>query len=461
MSFTPFLILPSNGSVRGWGDSFDSFTKSMLKFNGLDGATVCGDEMGKIWTAVGNAQLDTAQSKFGVSSLLLDGTGDYITSPDSADWFMSTGDFTIDCWIRINSLAALVTVFSQTTDATNSVVLNISTLGVITFTITATVPVVTMASASSTVTTATWYHLAVVRSGNNWNIYVNGTSVANTTDADAWADYTGTFQIGANNTANGFNGWIDEFRVSKGVARWTTNFTAPTSENGTYTYVLDDSFTKALLHGDCVADGSQAIYDESQKIVQANGGAQLDTAQSVFGGCSIFFDGTGDYLEMADSADWQLDAGSDSNFWTVDFRVRFNGDPGTALVGFLQQRTDNSNFWSISLANNNLNMRVRSAGSDIVNISQTWNPATATWYHIAIVKNGTSGYMHFVDGTQVGSTTIDTSTMPDFTGTLLLGDFVDTAGGHNYLNGWMDEIRVSKGVARWTANFTPPTAAYS
>lgn len=223
---------------------------------------------------------------------------------------------------------------------------------------------------------------------------------------------------------------------------------------------VDDSFTVALLHMDGT-DASTTFTDESGKTWTANGNAQIDTAQSVFGGAAGLFDGTGDYISAADSADWQLDGGSNSNKWTVDFRVRFNGDPGTGNQGIVQQRVDNDNFWGIALQNNVLYIQVRSGASDIVSIGQAFNPADATWYHVAIVKDGTNGYMHFIGGTQVGSTTTDTSTMPDFAGGITIGRYTGSTGVNQELNGWLDEFRISKGVARWTANFTPPASAYA
>lgn len=223
---------------------------------------------------------------------------------------------------------------------------------------------------------------------------------------------------------------------------------------------VDDGFTVSLLHMDG-ADASTTFTDESGKTWTAQANAQIDTAQSVFGGASGLFDGTGDYVTALDHADWQLDGGSDSNAWTIDFRLRFNGDPGTAVVGFVQQREDNSNFWSFQLNNNNLRFVVLSGGSTIVDINNAWNPATATWYHVALVKNGATGYLAFVDGTQVGTTQTDTSTLPDFAGELRIARYTNNLGTNLDLNGWLDELRISKGIARWTADFTPPVAAYA
>lgn len=221
---------------------------------------------------------------------------------------------------------------------------------------------------------------------------------------------------------------------------------------------IDDFYTVSLLHCNGT-DTSTTFTDESGKTWTANSNAQIDTAQSKFGGASGLFDGTGDYINASDSADWWLDDGSNSNKWTIDFWVRFNGDPGTSEMGFVQQRVDNNNFWGLYLLNNALIFRVQSGGAGIVVHSETWNPATATWYHIACVKDGTNGYTSYVDGVSIGNT-IDTDPIPDFAGGIRIALYTNTAGTSSYLNGWMDEIRISKGFARWTADFTPPTKEY-
>lgn len=211
--------------------------------------------------------------------------------------------------------------------------------------------------------------------------------------------------------------------------------------------------THLLLNG---SDGSTTITDEVGKTWTANGNAQIDTAQYKFGGASLLLDGTGDDISTADSADWQLDGGSDSNQWTIATWIRFNGDPGTGAQGICSQAVDGNNLWGFRLNNNNLVFTVISGGTTIVNISNAWNPADATWYHVALVKNGTSGYMMFIDGTQIGTTQTDTSTIPNFAAQLRAGSYFTA----NYLNGWMDDFLIDKGTAIWTSNFTPPSTEY-
>lgn len=223
---------------------------------------------------------------------------------------------------------------------------------------------------------------------------------------------------------------------------------------------VDDQYTIVLLHFNG-ADGSTTITNEAPGTFTAFGNAQIDTAQSKFGGASCLFDGAGDYVSAGINSAWRLDDGSNSNLWTIDFWVRFNGDPGTGVQGFLQRRLDNDNFWTLDISNNTLRFIVRTGGANDVVVNPSWNPAAATWYHIAVVKDGTNGYMVFVDGTQIGSTVVDTSTMPSLSAGLTIGRYIDSAGASNYLDGWMDELRISKGAARWTADFTPPTAEYT
>lgn len=221
-----------------------------------------------------------------------------------------------------------------------------------------------------------------------------------------------------------------------------------------------DSYVVALLHMNG-ADASTTFTDEAGKSYTASGNAQIDTAQSKFGGASGLFDGTGDLLSVADSADWQLDGGSNSNKWTIDFWVRFASDPSSAAQGYLSQYVDVDNFWGLQqTATDNMQFTVRSGAANIVVINNAWNPAINTWYHVAVVKDGTNGYMMFVDGTQIGTTQTDVDTIPNFAASLRVGRYTNTAGTNLDLNGWLDELRISKGVARWTANFTPPTGEY-
>lgn len=220
---------------------------------------------------------------------------------------------------------------------------------------------------------------------------------------------------------------------------------------------VDDSYTKSLLHFDG-ADGSTTFTDEAGHNWAVTNDSQIDTAQSVFGGASGYFHET-DRIYANDHADWRLDDGDNSKKWTIDFRLRFNGDPSGSTNQYLMgQYVDANNSWYFGYVNTNyLYFTIKSGGSVIVSPAWAWNPADATWYHIAIVKDGTNGYGVAVNGSFIGAFQTDTDPMPDFAAVMTIGRWEGNGAG---LIGWLDEFRLSKGIARWTSNFTPPAYAY-
>lgn len=210
----------------------------------------------------------------------------------------------------------------------------------------------------------------------------------------------------------------------------------------------NDSYTKLLLHCDG-ADASTTFTDSSASAhtLTAVGNAQIDTAQSVFGGGAGLFDGTGDELTIPDSAVFDFGAGE----FTVDFRIRFVATTDQVFIGDIPGGTGVGS-WCVFFATGALKIVYNSN----VTLSNAWTPSTNTWYHVAVLRTGTN-LMMFVDGTQIGSTQAFSATLDTGARTWHIGAFTDA---QYYVNGWIDELRVSN-VARWTANFTPPTEAYS
>ena len=220
-----------------------------------------------------------------------------------------------------------------------------------------------------------------------------------------------------------------------------------------------DQYTKLLLHCNG-ADTSQTFIDSATgKTVTAVGTAQVDTAQSVFGGASLLLDGNSDYLSLADSEDWNFGSGD----FTIDFWVRFATLPAEGnKIFILNQRYNASNFTEISILKTGglyyWAHDAYSGGVQITGYDRLTTVSTNTWYHVAFVRNGTECYW-FQGGAKCGTTIASGEiTMPNIAALLEIGRW---SGGGYYLNGGTDEFRVSKGIARWTANFTPPTSAYS
>jgi hypothetical protein len=216
------------------------YTKSLLHMNGTDGSTTFTDSATgepHTWTAYGGAQIDIAQSKFGEASGLFTTSG-YISAPDSVEWYFGTGDFTIDFWLRLSSLPGgsdFAHMWSQYINDNNFIHLaygwnpkswyfryRLNGVYQINMII------------ADTLSINTWYHIAIARNGNIFKLFRNGTQVgSNYSSSNALGDLASGVQIGRFRPTSPqyyLNGWIDEFRVSKGIARWTSNFTPPTEE---------------------------------------------------------------------------------------------------------------------------------------------------------------------------------------------------------------------------------------
>ena len=209
----------------------DSYTKLLLHCDGADASiTFIDSATGKTVTAIGNAQIDTAQYKFGGASALFDGTGDGLTTPNHADFDFGSGDFTIDYWFRAATLGSTMIFTSKGVWPPSPPFVIFSDSAYYYFKSSDGSSWETMAFIlSGNISINNWYHIAVVRYGNLWNLYLNGVSKSSITSSLTLMTNTDTFAVGnSSNQAHALNGWIDEFRVSKGIARWTANFTPPT-----------------------------------------------------------------------------------------------------------------------------------------------------------------------------------------------------------------------------------------
>jgi hypothetical protein len=201
----------------------------LLHMDGSNGSTTFTDSSASARTVTpsGNVQISTAQSVFGGASALFAGTGDWLSVPDSADWNFGTSNFTIDLRFRCTSLATTQGICGHWTDGNNGWRLVVSTAGVLTFEqFVSSSANITVSSAAAAIAINTWYHLALVRNGTNFQLYKDGVSIASITDADSIGNYSQVFRIGTSDHAGTFpmTGNIDEFRISN-IARWTSGFT--------------------------------------------------------------------------------------------------------------------------------------------------------------------------------------------------------------------------------------------
>jgi hypothetical protein len=220
-------------------DPYWDQTVSLLHFNGSDASTTFTDESGKTWTVNGNAQIDTAQSKFGGASGLFDGNGDYLSVGADSDFDFGTGDFTIECWLRRNSFTQhyqgiLASGFKSYASGANTFLAfgNNSAVNV-NHRQRVALGGYDLDQAGANILTAqlslnVWYHVAATRAGNTLRVFLNGNLEAQSTYAGALNfNVNDETRIGSNrwDGSNGYlNGWLDDLRVTKGAARYTRSF---------------------------------------------------------------------------------------------------------------------------------------------------------------------------------------------------------------------------------------------
>ncbi|MBY5849685.1 LamG domain-containing protein [Rhizobium ruizarguesonis] len=233
------FTLTGNAATLTYGviDPNFSSVKLLLGFEGTDGATTTTDESSAPHTMTfnGNAQIDTAQKKFGASSLLVDGTGDFLTSVDSADWDFGSGQFTVEMFIRQNTDKTNIGFVGQWSATTGSqawfLFLDSGTLR---FRFVNSGGTTRDTGAAWNPTTGVWYHLAADRDATGKvRTYVDGVMHASATWNETIRNTAVDLSIGR---VTGFatydlDGWIDELRITKGVARYASDggFTVPTA----------------------------------------------------------------------------------------------------------------------------------------------------------------------------------------------------------------------------------------
>jgi len=174
---------------------------------------------------VGTAQINTSVAKFGAGSMYFDGSS-YLTGKSSTN-FSFTGDFTIECWVYLTTASGTKTIFTN-----RSSYANLTGLAWATQSGSAALSIYTnsgfSAASSTAITTNTWTHVALTRSGSTITQWLNGVSVANVTNSSSFTD--ALCYIGANNSAAEYwPGYIDDFRITNGIARYSNTFTVPTT----------------------------------------------------------------------------------------------------------------------------------------------------------------------------------------------------------------------------------------
>jgi hypothetical protein len=362
-----------------------------------------------------------------------DGTGDYLVVPANSATDVSTGDFTLEAWVNFNALVNDVKIYIDITDSSNYWQFAYRTTTGMSLIISGNTAIVSEGSSSGW-STGSWYHVALVRSGNTFTIYRNGVATGSNTSSTSIGVFAARNVGGwTGSAASSINGYISNLRILKGTALYTTNFTPPTAPLAAVTNTsLLLNFTNA------------GIFDNTGKnVLETVGNAQVDTAVVKYGTGSMKFDGSGDSLSVPSNVE--------NGIGTSDFSVEAWIYP-TAAQGN-RHITDSTSAGGLFLKTEATTVGIGRATIATDNMfSFTFSPNQ--WYHVAFCRQGSTVY-GFVDGVQIGSGA-NTVNYTSPTGLTIGNAASGTAGWIGYI----DDLRITKGIARYTANFTPPAKAF-
>lgn len=223
----------------GGGDPHFSEVVMLLHMDGTNGSTTFTDNSsyGRTFTAFNSAQISTTQSKFGGASGSFLSDTSYITTPDAAEFSLGTSDFTIEFFIYFTALPTATdgicghlstSSYANTSFAITRVP---SPNRIQAYCASGSTQIGLVIAGSNSIILNTWHHVAYVRNGNNFRLYFDGVGGPTVSSSASLNDTTGSFSIGRRGDDSFFrlkHGYVDEFRMTVGTARYTDNFTPPT-----------------------------------------------------------------------------------------------------------------------------------------------------------------------------------------------------------------------------------------
>lgn len=280
----------------------DSYTKALWHFEGNNGdSTGTGyvDSSGNGHTLTNGATggtIGTGDFKFGKSGYDASSgsNDDFCYADGSSDFAFGTGDFTIEFWVKFTSLALPQWVYDSRPNATEGLYPTIYTDGTNLIYYTNSADRIT----SSAISTGTWYHVVVARSGTSTKMFLNGTQAGSTySDSNNYINAANRPMFGrgvANGSSNCLVGYYDEARISKGIARWTSNFTAPVASYDGYVTTWYDQSGNGL-------DRSQSTGSAQPKLLLTTFGYDAFYNYSSLGDghrACMRFDGIDDQMDF-------------------------------------------------------------------------------------------------------------------------------------------------------------------
>lgn len=233
------FVRPPAGGGGGGADPYGENVSLLLHMNGADGSTTFTDSSLNNYTVTryGDAQISTAQAKYGGAAGYFDGSGGYLSANFPVDW---TNDvYTIEAWIYAISLGEARAILGNHTGYANGFAVYTYSDGRLGM---GRMNINEVTTSAGTISTNTWYHIAVVKEvsgapnlGDNTKLFVNGNLTNFSGSAGSgtiWPNTPNEIRVGFFDPENGntWHGYIDDLRITKGVARYTSNFTPPQAQ---------------------------------------------------------------------------------------------------------------------------------------------------------------------------------------------------------------------------------------
>ena len=368
-----------------------------------------------------------------------DGSGDYLQATAGAVPAIGTSDFTISGWWYLNELKnyQILLDFRNGTGTEAVPYLYVDISGGADYYVNG-----TSHTFSSTLKANQWLYIVISRVSGTTKVFVNG--LENVSYSDSVTYVAGRLNLGFNNNGGSpyyYNGYISDFKVviGSGTTSGTPTTTPATATGG----------TQALLS---MTNG--AIFDNAMmNDLETVGNAQISTSVVKYGTGSIAFDGTGDYLSTRATPDLAFGSGD----FTIECWVYASslGSYNAVVAQWPDNGGSVNNQYTLETVGSNMEFYVCS-GTTVYGPTTLGTITTGVWIHYAVCRSGNTLYP-FKNGV-LGTTTSLTQTLNSPTSAVTVGGQVAGAG---YWNGYIDDLRITKGYARYTTTFTPPTAAFS
>jgi len=385
-----------------------------------------------------------------IGSAYFDGSGDYLSIANQSSFTLGTNSFTLEAWFYPTNVpsASYCTVIGNRSNTSSYGEFGISLIsngymGI--FVGDSPWNILADNGTTAPYRLNQWNHFALVRSGTSVAFFLNGKRYHSVTTSNSISDTGAAFTIGEGAVSGGqpFYGYITDVRYIVGNAVYDptqTIMTVPTSP------LTEVSGTQFLIQ-----NTNAGVYDASQSSnLKLVGNTTLSATETKYADKSVYFDGSGDYIELGDIDIFNLS--------TVDFTIESWVYPTKYGYGLFRKSSYTGADAPPGVAVYvNASSVFASIGTGAYEITTSGTIPTNQWSHFAMVRSGTS-FKVYLNGTVMtnGSATISSSLSADSTETFRIGDW------HNneVFQGYIQEFRITKGLARYTANFTPPTAPF-